>query len=69
MTMMARLAIAATVLVAMHPLLVRPAKAGYHTTTQTNATQPQKSAVKCSAKCRQYGWPSYLLSFPPARSR
>ena len=68
MTMIARLATAATVLVAMHPLLVRPAKADHHA-TQINATQPQKSAVKCSAYCRQYGWPSYLLSFPPAGSR
>jgi hypothetical protein len=68
MTMIARLAAAATVLVALHPLLVRPAKADHHA-TQINATLPQKYAMKCPAYCRQYGWPSYLLSFPPARSR
>ncbi len=69
MTLTARLATAATVLVGTHFIWTGPAKAEHHTATQMTAKQLHKSAVKCPAKCRQYGWPSYLLSFPPARSR
>jgi hypothetical protein len=66
MTIIARLATAAIVLVMTHSALAVPAKADHHAAMQMSATH---SAMKCPAKCRQYGWPSYLLSFPPARSR
>jgi hypothetical protein len=67
MTLIARLATAATVLVATHSVWTGTAKAEHHA-TQMSATYQQKSTVKRPIH-RQYGWPSYLLSFPPARSR
>ena len=67
MTLIARLAIAATVLVATHSIWTGPAKAERHA-MQMSGTHLQKSTVKRPTS-RQYGWPSYLLSFPPARSR
>jgi hypothetical protein len=67
MTLIARLATAATVLVATHSFWTGPAKAEHHT-MQTSGIHLQKSTVKRPIS-RQYGWPSYLLSFPPARSR
>jgi hypothetical protein len=67
MTLIARLASAATMLVATSSIWTVPAKAEHHT-TQMSGTHLQKSTVKRPIS-RQYGWPSYLLSFPPARSR
>jgi hypothetical protein len=69
MSLIVRLAAVATVLVSAGSLWVAPAKADHHASAQATTTQPQKTATKCTDKCRQYGWPSYLLSFPPARSR
>jgi hypothetical protein len=35
--------------------------------TRTSAAQLQKPAPRCPWACPRYGWPSYLLSFPPPR--
>jgi len=69
MSLIPRFTAVATVLVSAHYLWVGPAKADHPIAVQTAATQPQKTVLKCPRKCRQYGWPSYLLSFPPAGSR
>jgi hypothetical protein len=70
MSLIARLATAATVLILAHFLWAGPAKADHrHDATLTIAAHAQRAPMKCPSKCRDYGWPSYLLSFPPAGSR
>jgi hypothetical protein len=43
------------------------AKAKQASATHMTAVQLQKPAPRCLAACPRYGWPSYLLSFPPPR--
>jgi hypothetical protein len=69
MRLMARLPTVATVLIAVHFAWTGSARAEHHATAHMSAAQLQKSALKCLPRCRPYGWPSYLLSFPLARTR
>ena len=43
------------------------AKAKQAPTPHTSAVQLQKPTPRCHWACPRYGWPSYLLSFPPPR--
>jgi len=41
------------------------AKAKQASATHASAVQLQKPALRCPWVCLRFGWPSYLLSFPP----
>jgi hypothetical protein len=45
------------------------ATSGFAKAKQASAAhvQLQKPAPRCHWACPRYGWPSYLLSFPPPR--
>ncbi len=41
------------------------AKTKQPSATQARVQRTHHWATRCAVTCRQYGWPSYLLSFPP----
>jgi hypothetical protein len=43
------------------------AKAKQASATHVTAVHLQKPVPRCPWACPRYGWPSYLLSFPPPR--
>lgn len=43
------------------------AKSKQPSVTQARVQRTHQWTTKCAVTCREYGWPSYLLSFPPPR--
>jgi hypothetical protein len=52
-------------LVITAPASALAAKTKHPSATRARVQRTPQWAAKCAFTCRQYGWPSWLLSFPP----